>query len=93
MKKIIVKSFVVLGLGLTTSCSVSGPLYVTDNANKGSKEGESSFKTFLGFMPFNADNSIETAAKNGGIKKISTVDQKIKGGFFTTTYSTIVTGE
>jgi hypothetical protein len=93
MKKIIVKSFVVLTFGLMASCTASGPLIITDNANSGSKVGESSFTSYLGFPPFNGDNSIETAAKNGGIKKISTVDTKITGGLFSTKYSTIVTGE
>lgn len=93
MKKILVKSFVILTVGFMTSCTMAGPLIITDNANSGDKVGESSFISYFGFPPFNGDNSIETAAKNGGIKKISTVDAKITGGFFSTKYSTIVTGE
>lgn len=31
--------------------------------------------------------------KNGGITKIATVDQVVKGGFFTVTVTTVVTGE
>lgn len=94
MKKIIKNISVVAVLALMTSCSISGPLILTDNAGgKDSKKGVSSYKVILGFKPMNADASIATAAKNGGIKKISTVDQKIKSGFFVSTYSTVVTGE
>jgi hypothetical protein len=77
------------------SCSVSGPILVTDNpGGKSAKTGEASYKIILGFIrPMNADISIKKAAENGKITKISTVDSKVKGGLFVTTYSTIVTGE
>lgn len=89
--KIILAGSLLLSLA---SCSVSGPLFVTDNAGgKANKTGEASYKVILGFMPFNADASIETAAKNGNITKVATVDTKITGGFFVNTYSTVVTGE
>jgi len=94
MKKTIKTIFVgslLLSLG---SCSVSGPLFVTDNpGGKVNKTGEASYKVILGFRPIKADASIATAAKNGKITKVSTVDQKVKGGLFVKTYSTIVTGE
>lgn len=77
------------------SCSVSGPLVITDNpGGKSAKTGEASYKVILGiFRPMNADVSIQKAAKNGKITKVSSVDYKIKGGLFTKTYSTVVTGE
>lgn len=86
----------VLGIGmvaLLTSCSISGPLLVTDNKAL-EKRGEASYTVWLGFIrPMTADASIKTAAKNGGITKVATVDVKVYGGLFKTTYSTIVTGE
>ena len=76
------------------SCSVSGGLMITDNpGGESAKTGEASYNIILGFIvPMNADISIKKAAANGGITKVSTVDSKVTGGFFKTTYSTIVTG-
>lgn len=75
------------------SCSVSAPLLATDNKG-GVKQGIAEYTIIFGFMPLNADASIATAAKNGGITKVATVDQVIKAsGFFKTTVQTIVTGE
>jgi predicted small lipoprotein YifL len=94
MKNTILKSILAVSILALTSCSVSGPLFITDNeGGPDSKTGEASFKVILGFMPMNADASIATAAKNGGITKVATVDQKITGGFFTSTYTTVVTGK
>lgn len=94
MKKVIKTIFAGSLLLSLASCSVSGPLFVTDNAGgKANKTGEASYKVILGFMPMKADASIATAAKNGKITKVATVDQKIQGGLFVKTYSTVVTGE
>jgi len=94
MKKLIKNIAMVSALALMTSCSISGPLILTDNAGGASaKKGEASYKVIFGFRPINVDISIATAAKNGGITKVSTVDQKIRAGIFTTTYTTVVTGE
>ena len=89
MKKLILFSLIVAFL---SACSVSSPLLVTDNP-VGQKVGESSYTMFLGFPPFNGDAGIASAAKNGGISKIATVDRKIKSGFLTVKVITIVTGE
>lgn len=75
------------------SCSLTLPVTATSN-NVGSKVGTSKATGYLGALFFDADASIRTAAKNGGIKKISTVDVKystILG--LIVTYETIVTGE
>lgn len=94
MKNIYKIAAIALAMFTITSCSVSGPLMVTDNpGGPGSKTGVAEYKVILGFKPLDADASIATAAKNGGITKVSTVDTKIKGGFFVATYSTVVTGE
>lgn len=75
------------------SCSVTRPGQVTDNP-VGTKVGKASGTCYLGFLCFNVDYSIHTAAKNGGINKIATVDVKttnIVGIIWT--FETIVTGE
>jgi hypothetical protein len=92
MKKI--KSiFAIAILGLMTSCSISGPLLVTDNEAR-VKRGEAGYTVWLGFIrPMEADASIRTAAKNGGITKVATVDQKVESKLFRSTYTTIVTGK
>ena len=92
MKKIY--QTLVAGLFLITfaSCSVSGPLFITDNPS-GEKVGKSSYRMIFGFILDGGDASIRTAAENGGITKISTVDQRVESSLFITTYSTVVTGE
>ena len=85
---------VVISFGaMLSSCAVSGPLFVTDNPSV--KEGRATMTVWFGFIrPINADISIRTAAKNGGITKIATVDQKISNAkLFRVEYTTIVTGE
>lgn len=78
---------------LFASCSSVTPICATGNA-LGSKVGESTGKLLFGYLPMNGfDTSIQTAAKNGGITKISTVDQKVEMGFLFNTVTTIVTGE
>lgn len=75
------------------SCSLTLPVTATSN-NVGTRVGTSKATGYLGTLFFDADASIRTAAKNGGIKKISTVDVKystILG--LIVTYETIVTGE
>lgn len=76
-----------------TGCSLTLPVNATSN-DVGEKVGTAKATGFLTVLFFDADASIQTAAKNGGITKISTVDVKhtnILG--ILTTYETIVTGE
>ncbi|MFZ6052765.1 TRL-like family protein [Halocola ammonii] len=76
-----------------SSCSLTLPVDATSN-EVGSKVGTASGTGYLGVLFFNADASIRTAAKNGGITKISTVDIKQKNILnLIVTYETIVTGE
>ena len=56
------------------------------------RRGQSSATSVL-FLVETGDASIDTAARNGGITKISTVDVKTKVGIFTTKVTTVVTGE
>ena len=78
---------------LLTGCALTLPVGATSNSI-GTKVGRAKATGYLQFLFFNADASIQAAAKNGGITKISTVDLKqtnILG--LIVTYETIVTGE
>lgn len=78
---------------LLSACSLTLPVNATGYA-VGSKVGTATATGYLGVLFFNADASIRTAAKNGGITRISSVDIKqtsILG--LIVTYETIVSGE
>ncbi|NLL29172.1 MAG: hypothetical protein GX259_10285 [Bacteroidales bacterium] len=80
-------------VALMSSCALTLPVNATSNP-VGSKVGTSKATGYLGVLFFNADASIQTAAKNGGITKISTVDIKQTNVLnLIVTYETIVTGE
>ncbi len=80
-------------VAMMSSCSLTLPVTATSNP-VGTRVGTATATGFLGILFFNADASIRTAAKNGGITKISTVDIK-QGNVLNliVTYETIVTGE
>ena len=88
MKKIII----LISIALTTlsSCTAVFPGMVTTAASV--KTGIASKKVWFGIAK-NVDLSIATAAKNGGITRVATVDYGFKGGLFSKTYFTKVTGE
>ncbi|ACF15104.1 conserved hypothetical protein [Chloroherpeton thalassium ATCC 35110] len=92
------KNVKLLAVGLLTSlvlsaCSLTLPVTATSNA-VGKKVGTSSATGYFGIFFFDADASIQTAAKNAGISKISTVDIKMSNVLgIIVTYETIVTGE
>lgn len=78
-----------------SSCSVTLPVTATSNP-VGEKVGIAESTQILGFFfPDGGDLSIRTAAKNGDISKISTVDFKQNMVFLNIvlSYQTIVTGE
>lgn len=78
---------------LIASCSITLPVNATGYA-VGSKVGTATATGYLGVLFFNADASIRTAAKNGGINRISSVDIKKTSLLnIIVTYETIVTGE
>lgn len=78
---------------LMSSCALTLPVNATSNP-VGNKVGTASATGIFGILFFNADASIRTAAKNGGITKISTVDIKQTNVLnLIVTYQTIVTGE
>jgi hypothetical protein len=78
---------------MLASCSITLPVNATSNP-VGTKVGKSSGNCFLGALCFGVDASIQTAAKNGGISKISTVDYQNKNILnLIITHTCIVTGE
>lgn len=89
IQNILIAGSVVFALA---SCSVSAPLMVSDHAI-GNKRGEASRKIILGITLGHTDLGAITAARNGGITKIATVDWKVQGGLFVRTVTTVVTGE
>ena len=91
MKNILKISVIFCVLITMASCSISGPVLITDNSNE--KRGEASYSVVLGiFRPKEADISIKKAAENGDITKVSSVDFKVTSKVFKTTYTTVVTG-
>ena len=93
MKKIII-ACVMVTLLVLAGCTTIVPITATSNP-VGSKVGEAKASFLFGFIPLKSksDMSIQTAAKNGGITTISTVDEKVADYFFVVKVSTVVTGE
>ncbi|NQX92036.1 MAG: hypothetical protein HRT74_07945 [Flavobacteriales bacterium] len=92
MKKLLFVAGAAFMMALS-SCSLTLPVDATSN-EVGSKVGTATATGFLGVLFFNQDASIQTAAKNGGITKISTVDIKSTSILnIIVTYECIVTGE
>ncbi len=74
-------------------CSITMPVNATSNTI-GHKVGTAKATGYLGVLFFDQDASIKTAAKNGGITKISTVDIKSSSILnLLVNYETVVTGE
>lgn len=85
-----------LTLGLAACTSIS-PVNATSNP-VGSKVGEAETMTLFNVLTLKPkalykDYSIQTAAKNGGISRISTVDVLVKSLGPVSWTTTIVTGE
>jgi len=87
-------SLAIASIVFLSSCSITAPVTATSNP-VGSKVGVAKTTQVLGFFFDGGDASIQTAAKKGGITKISTVDFKKTAGFLFlfNSYQTIVTGE
>lgn len=78
---------------ILASCSITLPISASSNP-LGTKRGQSTGTCYLGALCFDVDASIQTAAKNAGITKISTVDLKTTNMLgIIITYTTVVTGE
>ena len=94
MRKVLPKLFTATAVAAVLSaCSITVPVTATSNP-VGSKVGTAKATCYLGVLCFGEDASIQTAAKNGGISKISTVDLKQSNTLnIIVSYETIVTGE
>ena len=93
MKKVKTIFALLAVVAMMSSCALTLPVNATSNP-VGNKVGTATATGYLGILFFNADASIITAAKNGGITKISTVDIKQTSLLnLIVTYETIVTGE
>lgn len=90
MKKALFVMVAAIGMAMA-SCSTTVPITATSNP-VGNKCGEATCTRILGFGG-SADLGINKAAKNGGITKISHVDQYIKNYLFVTKYGVRVYGE
>ena len=91
------KNRFLLILGLFTilsySCAITMPMGATSN-EIGDKVGTSSATCYFTALCFDQDASIQAAAKNGGITKISTFDIKVSNMLgIIVKYETIVTGQ
>ena len=93
MKKTLLTACALFSIAALSSCSLTLPVAATSNP-VGAKVGTSKAAIFLSVLVFNGDASIQTAAKNGGITRISTVDLKQTNilGLYGTA-ECIVTGE
>ncbi|MGP1588075.1 MAG: TRL domain-containing protein [Treponemataceae bacterium] len=91
MKKAI---FIVLALTvvLFASCVSTWPITST-GSNLGSKVGQATTTVIFGLPLQNSDCSIASAAKNGGITKVSTVDVKLTNYFVFCKITTTVRGD
>lgn len=102
MKKLVVSALAAIALAaVATSCTTVAPGIgfggsnaVTPDASI-EKTGEATGMLLFGHLPLlSADYSVSTAAKNGGIKKIATVDTKTLSYLGIVVFrTTIVTGE
>ena len=94
MKKVF-GAILAASLVLAMSCTTVSPGASDSGAAANAKRGEATGGFLFGRIPvMSADVSIATAAANGGITKIATVDHKaVSYGGFWVVRTTIVTGE
>lgn len=93
MKKVRNVLMLVAAGALMASCSYTRPSMVTPNSI-GSKVGKSSGTCYFHILCFGVDFGLQSAAKNGGINKVATVDYTQKNVLgIIITHETTVTGE
>jgi hypothetical protein len=94
MKKRLMSAAVAVAVLSLTACKTTMPVAISSNP-VGSKIGSSKTTSILGFFFDGGDASILTAAKNGKISKISTVDFKVNNVFMgiIVDFETIISGE
>jgi hypothetical protein len=93
LKTIRITGLIIFLAGTLSSCAITFPVNATSNPI-GPKVGSAKAVGYLGVIFINQDASIQAAARNGGITRISTVDIKHTNILnLVVTYETIVTGE
>jgi hypothetical protein len=103
MKKIILGTLVLVLIILAGCSSLTLPVAATANP-VGSKVGEATETRIFGglhvqmgtngfLLFFSGDKGLSTAAANGGISRIATVEQRVDSNPFILKVTTIVTGE
>jgi len=93
LKKVKMFAALVSVAALMSSCALTLPVNATSNP-VGKKVGTAVATGYLGLIFLDQDASIRTAAKNGGITRIATVDIKQTSLLnLIVSYETIVTGE
>jgi len=94
MKKVILIVALAFAMIALMGCPAVNLPKAAGGATVGARTGQSSGSIIL-FLFGDADAGMLTAAKNGGITKIATVDTKVKNtlGGLVVTYTTTVTGE
>lgn len=93
------KLLIITCIATLQACTVTNPVAISNNP-VGTKVGKASYQRigepFFGFafvIKGKGNASTQEAAKNGGITKISTVDQEVKTVLIWQRVTTIVTGE
>lgn len=76
MKKIVLVLVCALALIALAACSTTMPFDAGATGTVGSKVGEAS-QSFIFCFPLKGEGGVQMAAKNGGIKKVGTVDIRI----------------
>ena len=76
MKKIVLVLVCALALIALAACSTTQPFDAGATGTVGAKVGEAS-QSFIGIFPLKGEGGVQMAAKNGGIKKVGTVDIRI----------------
>ncbi|MBK9285863.1 MAG: hypothetical protein IPM51_16330 [Sphingobacteriaceae bacterium] len=74
IKKLKIVLSICISVLIMSSCSITAPLAATSNT-LGKKVGEAKATIVFGLV-FGGDYSVQTAMKNGGLTKCSTVDVK-----------------
>jgi hypothetical protein len=108
MKKVILGTLVLMLIILAGCTSITLPVAATANP-VGSKVGEATenrifggrifsrkyygYEEILLVLFYSGDKGLSTAAANGGVSRIATVERRIEKNPFITKITTIVTGE
>ncbi|MDR1277124.1 MAG: TRL-like family protein [Treponema sp.] len=95
MKKFVFAVLALAALSLAACSTITTPVSITDNP-VGPKTGEATAVVTLipgvGYIVTKGDMSLSTAAANGGVTRIATVEQRVETTLAQVKITTIVTG-